>query len=387
MSSFFGTVKSWLSQDFGGRYFSLVLKEVITNNPKIMWILFPDLDKKKKYKIESEYFFYGVTKRRRADLAILEIESGVVVGLVEVKYDDERSEGVSAQLNDYIAICKNENIPFVYLLKNIMPKTEQNLLNKTKISKRVLYYSDLYQAIKSKHKPDHLTKMMLDFIGEETMIFENKISNNNLVALIMNACWVKHQHGLGKTFGKRLSESAPETLQALIVNMRLLSNRFHEEYGATNYTKRPTVNFRFKPMYNSSQGAIEELKSEGCISADYVNGGKLQCYSWYNIKNWSAGKEGKWYGGIEFGFYSVLDSQNKRQPLKTWLYAGIKLGDEYVEDTKLINMEKLNESKIFAELTGLILGSLNDIQKKGSFKNSPINVQKQLRNLRDLLRD
>jgi len=95
--SFFSRFKDKLNMDYGGRYFALLLREIIKEEPSVNSAVFPSLNKSDQNKIRTsgeihvEYPFPGFNgRKRRADLAIL--IDGKIEALLEVKYEDEKNK-------------------------------------------------------------------------------------------------------------------------------------------------------------------------------------------------------------------------------------------------------------------------------------------------------
>ena len=78
----------------------------------------------KKDFIEIQVEWPFPDRQRRADIAIIDKRIKAPIALLEIKYEDEKDQGNLAQLDDYLDYCKNSDVLFAYLTKNLPPKEE-----------------------------------------------------------------------------------------------------------------------------------------------------------------------------------------------------------------------------------------------------------------------
>lgn len=104
MKSFFSRFKNNLNLDFGGRYFEVILAEVVKEEKSLLRILFPSLDgkiiKNDELEIDIECMFPSDSRETEFRISDLVVKyRGKYVALLEIKYEDELRE---KQLDDYI---------------------------------------------------------------------------------------------------------------------------------------------------------------------------------------------------------------------------------------------------------------------------------------------
>jgi hypothetical protein len=369
------SVKNWLNQDYGGRYVSCVLQELLSAEPKIVQAVF---GKKVKYEVikreESLRKYWPYLKNtRRADIALID-SNGNVSALVEVKYEDQKNDRNHAQISDYIKFCnkyKHEEIPFVVITKSVLPKAEEKLLSDNGNFAKSFSYGDIARIILANNSDSHVAKMVKEYFEEEALMFK-AVDKDSLMLLMINSLHICQNHGLHKQRSHKTILNAPRVLESLISNTGLIGDHIRHTYMPDNkFPKRPTPNFYFSPKILDSHvsRAQKDLDNEREISKERIFAGKFYTYYEFPLKD----ENNYWKGWFDFGFYADLNTKNKIEPLKTFLYAEIGHRSKNIDDSeydgyaqKEINIERITEAKAIEILCSLlkcvIKESLNKLQ-------------------------
>lgn len=373
--SFFMSVKSWLNQDYGGRYVSCVLEELFLAEPKIVQTVFGKAVKYETVEREEplrKYWPY-LKNTRRADIALID-SNGEVAALVEVKYEDQNNDRNHAQISDYIRFCnkyKNDKIPFVVITKSVLPKIEEAQLSENDNFAKCLSYGDIARIILANNSKSHVAKMVKEYFEEEALMFK-AVDKDALMLLMINSLHVCHNHGLHKQRSHKTILNAPRVLESLISNTGLIGDHIRHTYMPDNkFPKRPTPNFYFSPEILESyiSRAQKDLTNEGEISNARIFAGKFCTYYEFPLKD----ENNYWKGWFDFGFSVQLNTKKKNKPLKTFLYATIEHrsknidGSEYEGyDEKEINIERITETEAIEIVCSLLKEvfkeSLNNLQ-------------------------
>jgi len=194
-NSFFSRFKQSLGSDYGGRYYAAVMTECINSDPSLAEAIF-GWKFKESFKATVEWSFPGVSTNRRADIAILEESSQILLGLIEIKYEDELLDGIDKQLDDYLRIVKQEGIAFAYV--TIYSPKPEHIEKLNALGGRHIYFSDIYNAICRKRSP--IARMFAEFLREEMPVFEDMKNHDKALELLL----VK---GLGLTSASRIQSN------------------------------------------------------------------------------------------------------------------------------------------------------------------------------------
>jgi hypothetical protein len=278
--SFFSRFKDKLNKDYGGRFVSLLLKEIMNEEPKVASVVFPSLKKYTvigtSFDIQEEYRFPGRMHKteRRADLAILNHKTPIA--LLEVKYEDEKQSTNAAQLDDYLEFCSKENIPFTYLTQYLPLQSDADKIEaknikmgKTDLFKHFLY-SQLYKKLE-KIDHNHAVIMFREFLKTEGNVFDKNIDEDVLQLFLSRCIFPSHQSGLGVLNSDERIHKTPEVLSILINNTASLAEVFFEKIGKKHNCKRkPSVGFVVNQKQDGSEGNVS-TEAYNVLSYRYKN--------------------------------------------------------------------------------------------------------------------
>lgn len=346
---FFKQLKSWCSEDTGGRYVSLVLSELfnVSESHKLVSELF---GKSIDYAtVATEFTFMA---GRRADLAFLD-EEDKPVAIIEVKYHDHKNERNHAQIADYLKFCGKRKIPFLVITKNRLPDNDEKQIKKHKFAS-IVSYSQLVHKMSKYHSKDSsaISKLVQSYFEEESLMFA-KICKADLQLLLISALNVHNRHGLGRQLSRERIVKAADALRRLIENVTLLGDEIHYSYMESNvFPKRPSAGFYFAPEF--SKKAVSKVRKdlEGdskeryySISDERIRDGRLVVWYGYTVKN-SPSSGFCWLG---IGIVAELHTSCKSAPLTTSLFAvltpympGV---EEQWEPETINNIEKISEDE------------------------------------------
>lgn len=232
---FFSRFKNNLKLEYGGRYFEIILLEVIKEDISILEIIFPSINRdilrdSKKLEIDIEEIFpskSNVVNYRRADIVVK--YKGKHVALLEIKYEDQPLE---KQLEDYLTYSESKQICFTYLTQYLPSKADSAKLKSYK-NTYCLQYMDLYNDIvKSNRNRNPIVKLFCQFLKENFMIYNEDIHEGGLLLLIIKGLYLKHSHGLGRKVSSANIKAIPEIWDALISNISILGDRFYNDFAA-----------------------------------------------------------------------------------------------------------------------------------------------------------
>lgn len=357
---FFKTIKEWLNQDYGGRYVSCVLKELLMEEPKIANAIFKQKIDFTSVELEVSLRDYWphLRNERRADITLLNVR-GDIVGLIEIKYDDQKCERNHAQILDYIRFCKryrpHSPIPFVVITKSPIPEKEELQIKANKRFAGVLSYGDVVRKSRENNLQSPVSKMVEEYLREEAFMF-NPVDKDALQLLMHNSLNVRYNHGQGRQYTHYNVINAPKALENLIINTGIIGDRIH--YLFKEQKARPITRFNFAPeiLDEYISTAKKDLDEEGEIDASRISAGKLYVYYHYNLYDNNA-----WMGHFEFGFYVELNV-DRNSALKTYLYSNVwhnkhKKNDYYHKE---INISRLTEDVAYKTIRDLLRKSLRD---------------------------
>lgn len=308
--SFFGRFKRRIQQegtkDPGGRYFAILLEQIFSETPEVLAkLLFPTCQESKfrHAQVITEFRFQP---DRQADLAFLDAEDRVL-GLVEVKEEDQLGPGTGEQTSDYLSYIKKTATPeapiyFSYVTKHLPSNKSSLQLEKNGVAP--VYYNDIYYglskylAISRQRNRSPMTKLFHQYLEEEGAVYQKLTSGQDDTLRLL----LRQGLGLGNTFGlgnrmtaDRLMQT-PKLLDVLIGNVEAMSIEFHNGFKE-HLGNRFQSKFRFRPYWNmeklskrlnrSDQNTIGELDPSFCDGGVLVvlSVGRLQskqsCYVWF----------------------------------------------------------------------------------------------------------
>lgn len=345
---FFKSFKDRLSQDYGGRYVAIVLKELFLGSPAAAKAVFGrDIDfDTVDVEVSLGTFGGGLRSERRADIALFSVDREIVA-LVELKYEDQKNERNHAQLADYIKFLRRYGgkrpPPLVVITKSPLPEGEERLIRRHSAIVNCISYGEVVCRIRHLAAGSPVVKMVVEYLEEEAPMFR-KIDKDALQLLMLNALNVNG--GLGRQHTHAKIEAAPQMLANLIENMSILGDAFH--HGCAPGKVRPIPRFIFVPEVKASDwdSAGKHINDRGRIEPRRIHSGNLWVYYRFNLYKWRA--------VLELGFGVKLDV-NLKNPLKTFLYAEVWHRKQRESDflSKVVNLERLAEYKAEKILNGL----------------------------------
>ena len=286
MKGFFSRFKDKLAMDYGGRYLSVILGEVIKEDPAILAIIFPQnktlfRNTKKLFEIELESTISSAgedKKHRRADIAIW--HEGKIVGLIEVKCEDESHDG---QISNYLAFAEKNGASFTYITQYYPSKAEQQQISESQKASHLLY-KNLYKQLQQNRNGStgdqnkSITDLFCEYLKENFMVY-NSIKERDLDVLkllTLKGLNVKHRHGFNRLHSMANIRAIPGLWEQLIGNLTVLGDRFRQEFNEL-VSDRGLVNFRFCPYYDKKKllKAVENAEDasfdggQECITGGY----------------------------------------------------------------------------------------------------------------------
>ena len=317
MASFFKEIKNKLrdeKEDYGGRYLALILREVINEEPDVASEIWGS--KLKNFKTTKEWSFQGRRGPRSADLAATDVASGDALALLEIKYEDHKSEKNTEQLQDYLDYCEKRGLPFVYLTRHLPPDSDLDLVEK----KRHCSYSELVQKLeKSKVHGSPVVGMLCDFLREDGFVFQPRIDKDALKLLIAKSALLSDRT---KYSDQRITTEVPRTFETILNNVSVIGDLFYAEHGdGTGFFKqRPKLDYRFVPQidvtkahrhFTEEEEEVVELDPNWVSSADF----------WASAVFRFPGT--KW-AGFDLGFVFSLE-RGAKENVSSDLYSGFYL--------------------------------------------------------------
>jgi len=303
---------------------------------------------------------------RRADIAFL--NNGNVVALVEVKYEDQKSERNHAQFQDYIYFCTQHHIPFRVITKEPLPYKEELLLKKNNAFAKSFSYGHIIHRIKAlKLSHDAIARMVCEYLEQEALMF-TRIRKEDLQLLMLNALNVRYNHGLGKQRTRDKILKVGDTLKGMISNVTLIGDDIHNSCMESRlFPKRPPTSFFFSPQFSTKDVArlIKEWeknpKRDTEIDSQKIRAGRLVVSYGYTIKD----EHGNGRCFLEFGIIAELKTTRKSRPVETYLYAEINpygleeiATDKYLGDSESINTETINDMEAIKTVRRLLKNTL-----------------------------
>ncbi|EQC45182.1 hypothetical protein M899_1052 [Bacteriovorax sp. BSW11_IV] len=381
--SFFSRFKNKLSEDFGGRYFEVILHEVIIEEPKIVTLLFPFLKIKSSDVIESqiEYPFAS----RIADVCIK--INGKEVGLIEIKFNDKSLDG---QIEEYLKFTREKDIFFTYLTlqtpeqKDLsLIKNEEKYANNHHLAHHMLYRKLYEKIVDKKYDRNPVVALFCKYIKENFMVFDSEYINSNddiLQFIMLKGLFVKHNHGFGRKISDKNIMTVPDYWSVLISNIKVIADKFYDEH-CSYFNVRPSIDYNFQPKFNIDKVVRkkEEFDENDVIPREYRVGGWF-CI-WFSAKvqqdnpdNWLSISSG-------LSFYLDLTKKEVRKYVFAEIYGRGLSTDNY--ESKLIKKiptEELFYNDILGSIKASIDKCLKDPENSARFKKTP-SFKKQLSNI------
>ncbi|MDQ6867694.1 MAG: PD-(D/E)XK nuclease family protein [Pseudomonadota bacterium] len=224
MTSFFGRFRGWIRDnmggDPGGRYFAILLAESFGEQPgAVSEVLFPRRRNLAAVRAVPEYAY---DDGRRADLGLFASDDKLV-GLVEVKEDDQLVQGAANQLADYLSYAKKENVPFAYVTRHTPSEACMSLLRAH--GQRPVYYSDLYRALELQTSP--ICQLFCKYLEEIGPVYKQLTpDDSDALRLLMRQVFAVGGAGPGQ----QGAFNAANVLLRLVSNVEALGIDFYRQY-------------------------------------------------------------------------------------------------------------------------------------------------------------
>jgi hypothetical protein len=239
---------------------------------------------------QCEWPFRGVSKTRRADLAIVGGETPVV--LVEVKEFDHLNPENPEQLADYLRRVSH-TLGFIYVYR-FLPSAEQHRKIERKRRKgwpvAMLSYDQIYNALRnSKDEARALGALIchyLEDIGVGIYREIGKPDGKALAFLMVQMLGFPGQTGMGKLYGEATVQRGPQLLTALLADMEVVGEwvrRSNEKIMKTRCSTRFLIepwldHKKLRQSIGHSDDEVHMLPLPGGFQK-YVGGGIVWFYA------------------------------------------------------------------------------------------------------------
>jgi len=339
--SFFARFKEHVrkegSKDPGGRYFSILLEQVFLETPEALAkSLFPTCrtSRFRHARVQTDFQY---KPERLADLAFLDTEDRVI-GLVEVKEEDQLGPGTGDQTQDYLSYVRNNSTPqapiyFAYVTKHLPSEKSNSALQKD--GREPTYYSELYRDFseylkdpkQSQRSP--VAQLFCKYLQEEGVVYRLlEPDDDNVLRLLL-----RQGFGLGGTtgFGRDISAErlmqVPAFLGTLLSNVQAMGVEFHNRFR-DQLGNRFAPRFAFYPWWEIKKVSkrLENLNSHDEVDglgSDLCDGGALYL--------WSVGRL-KGQGNCYVWLGQAFELSRSDKALTKYLHAGVSIGSDEFED-------------------------------------------------------
>lgn len=348
--SFFYSIRNLFKQEYHGRYFAILLRELARHEPSSFEALFELLSKRNKrfdfqflskelrhgnLEVTKEYeFFRGKTSRRGrfADLALL--RQGIPIVLFEIKEFDGKNKGNSDQIAQYINEISNgeaKSSGFVFVSRfapesNIARQLDD--ASKTLPVASIRYY-ELYRLLKERAgRENPLARMICDYMEDIGVTGYRKIDLKNdqkqLIFLLTQLLGFPNRNGMGRwQASDNAVAGAPDLLAKLYGNLEMLGDwlrtanpdlikvRFRRRFYTEPYFALQKLEKALTDRKKDSE-KIAILPGDGM--AGYVKGGVV----FFDGIGTLSSQKGDW---LELGFGYALEVQMGDQQCRLWLYS------------------------------------------------------------------
>jgi len=295
--SLFGSLQNKFKATYEGRFFSIILADVLQVEPEAIFSVFPNLERhyasevrRGEATITTEYHLRN--GQRRADLAIL--LGGQPVALAEVKQADIRGHSVTGQLVDYrTEVRRARNAVCFSLVSEFEPYDEHKRIIEQSWGKghsKVVRFHALAAALE-KRGDRPAVKLLLDYMKEQRMTGYTplpKKSDRDLKLLMTKLLPLRHAHGLGKLLNNDSIQGIPQLLGTLLRNVQHMEDWLrvaNEEI----FPRVFTCNLEVYPEYDKKALADQLRKAEDeddqYLAGKPCTGGYLCVYAQATIRS------------------------------------------------------------------------------------------------------
>ncbi len=304
----FSRLQTYFKASFGGRYFEHLIKETISEQPKLALHLFGIKD---CAHVEVEHRFNG--PKRSADLAFLDKERQLVC-LVEIKYEDQENPRNREQFKDYLRYSRKHRCKFICLTQHVLPEHDRVLLQKWEM----MLFSDLAERLRvSDSAVGGLLRRFFEDKGLVMHKFE-KTDESHLKAFLFR--FFNPYAGQGRSHTKEaMSGGVADAFGDLLRNMNIIAREVTAAFDG-----RTTIDFSAE-QWVYTQGIrkrAEEENHEELTTHGSKSGGQLWVYG-------NSVLDGRKYLSVEFGLgLEVRASDSKIYPTT---YASVYIGRKGID--------------------------------------------------------
>jgi hypothetical protein len=304
---FFSRIRSQLKEDIRGRYLAFILRELITAEPKVVNALIrePKDVPKSPITVDLEWSF---KEGRRADLALFFKDRVAPAALLEIKYGDEKTDGVSAQLEDYVTYAKENDCLLGVITAYPLKEKDANYLADNNLHS-ILLREVADRLRQDKHTRENpLVTLFLDYVKEEGFMFDNDIGTEDIKKLLVRLVMPRNS-GAGRIRGKEnILSVIPDTFRGLISNMQVITT--YLDPLRKNATQVPLVDFSIDPWIDPwiySRQAETSDESRSLLDKEKAGG-----YLWTYTAPKIYGVPDKEWLFVEMGLsYGLFKEENK----------------------------------------------------------------------------
>jgi hypothetical protein len=330
----FSRLKGKFARAYEGRYMGCVLEQVVQAEPQMLKTLFPELAQRKDWgaickalksgerdsQITVEVPFEGKYQNRRADLAIE--YRGELIALLEIKYEDHRSQTNKAQLQDNIAFVMQSAACFTYLTLHQPPEVQTKTIERARTKHvRHILYRDLYTAAEKLRKSNPVVDWFCQFLEEEFIVYREKIGGSKgrkTLALLTRSMLGTNANGYGRLSGEERLTDAITLLSELKTNAQTLS-----DWLRLQKTIRPFLPNRFATYFNAWAEYDEDkliIDAQKKLKEDF-DVYKHQAGGWMVVASYSKFKKKKTGSrpGIEIGYAAFLPKDKTKIALRLYV--------------------------------------------------------------------
>jgi hypothetical protein len=332
MASFFTRIRSYFGQQYGGRYLSVILRELVQEASGVASLLNgralpPDL-----YRVETEYSFRGAHGLRLADLALIDKRSGRPLLLVEIKHEDEKCPRIHDQLRDYVAeVKRHPEARFLLLTESPPSENDLDLIAAAGARGTWRLWADVYRDLRPLAEQSPAVALFRSYLAETTTVFAEQIESDAVTLLLAKTFDLPHNNGLGNRLNtrERLASVGP-TLAAIVARVAALGDEMLRPAKDGFFAIQPWVDCRFVQHFEAPKRGLGSDKG------------------WDGLVNCQVAKESSRIGGvlvvwarnrlqlrahdspyISVGLLFYLDRRwGNGRALRTALYANVSKGRE-----------------------------------------------------------
>ena len=269
---------------------------------------------------------------RLADLAFLDAEDRVI-GLVEVKEEDQLGPGTGDQTQDYLSYVRKNStqrapVHFAYVTKHLPSEKSSLVLQISGV--KPTYYSELYDRF-SKYLADPkllqrspVTQLFCRYLQEEGVVYQmlTPEDENTLRLLLRQGFGMRGMTGFGKDVTAERQMQVPILLGTLLANVQAMGIEFHNRFK-DQLGNRFVPKFAFYPAWQMKK-VSKRLKDPDwydeidVIDPDLCDGGALYLWSEGRLRS-----EDPCYVWLGYEF----DLSLSEKEISKHLYAGVGVGN------------------------------------------------------------